>query len=161
MTDQISKDQVYEILFMNLVLMFQTSAMQHMGKLKNPMTDKIEKNMEQAQMSIDILDMLKAKTANNLSEHETTFLERAISELKLNYVDELKKDPASGQPETEAETKAGEEPAAQPAQESAGEKTPADEKTPPKKKKSSGGKTKTTGKAKTASTKGEPKTDKK
>ena len=92
MAEQISKEQIHEILFMNIVIMFQTSAMQHMGKLKNPMTDKIERNLEQAQMSIDILDMLKAKTQNNLSEHETTFLNRAISELKLNFVDEVEKD---------------------------------------------------------------------
>ena len=95
MADQIPKDQIHEILFMNLVLMFQTSAMQHMGKLKHPVTDKIDRNMEQAQMSIDILDMLKAKTKNSLSEHETTFLDRAISELKLNYVDEMEKDTSS------------------------------------------------------------------
>ena len=39
MTDQFSSEQLNEIMFLNLVLMFQTSAMQHMGKLKNPISD--------------------------------------------------------------------------------------------------------------------------
>ena len=66
--------------------------------------DKIERNLEQAQMSIDILDMLKAKTQNNLSEHETTFLDRAISELKLNFVDEVAKDKTGKEAEKEEAT---------------------------------------------------------
>jgi len=80
-----------QALFLQLILTFQTAAMQQMGKIKNPLTDKIEKNLEQAQMSIDMLDMLKAKTKGNLSDEETRTLDRIITELKLNYIDELEK----------------------------------------------------------------------
>lgn len=80
-----------QALFLQLILTFQTAAMQQMGKIKNPLTDKIEKNMEQAQMSIDMLDMLKVKTKGNLSDEEARTLDRIITELKLNYVDELEK----------------------------------------------------------------------
>ncbi|HOT97878.1 MAG TPA: DUF1844 domain-containing protein [bacterium] len=81
-------------LFFNLVMMFQSAAMQQMGKLKNPMTDAIERNMEQARLSIDMLDMLQAKTAGNLGEDEAKFVAHVISELKLNYIDEVNKDKA-------------------------------------------------------------------
>ncbi|MCX7983426.1 MAG: DUF1844 domain-containing protein [Bacteroidetes bacterium] len=79
-------------LFYSLVLTFQATAMQQMGKLKNPLTDKIERNLEQAQMSIDILDMLETKTKGNLDEEEERFLKSVLHELKLNYVDEVSKD---------------------------------------------------------------------
>ena len=42
-----------EGLFMQLVLMFQTAAMQQMGKVINPLTKKIEKDLAQAKFSIE------------------------------------------------------------------------------------------------------------
>jgi signal recognition particle GTPase len=90
--DKITKD---ELLLTQLILMFQTSAMQSMGKLKNPVTDKIEKNLGQAQISIDMLDMLHKKMKNNLSQEEERMLSGVIKELKLNYVDEMNKSQSS------------------------------------------------------------------
>lgn len=79
-------------LFMGLVLMFHAAAMQHMGKTKNPITDKIERSLDQAQFVIDTLDALALKTKGNLSDEEARFLTNVIKELKLNYVEELAKD---------------------------------------------------------------------
>ena len=42
-----------EMMFIQLVSMFQAAALQQMGKMKNPVTGKIERNIEQAQLSID------------------------------------------------------------------------------------------------------------
>jgi hypothetical protein len=53
-------------MFMYLVGSFEMSAMMAMGKIKNPMTDKTEKDLKQAQFSIDLLDMIKEKTKSNL-----------------------------------------------------------------------------------------------
>ena len=82
-------------LFMGLVLMFHAAAMQHMGKTKNPLSDKIERSLEQAQFVIDTLDAIASKTKGNLSEEESRFLVNVIKELKLNYVEELDKDKTS------------------------------------------------------------------
>ena len=79
-------------LFMGLVLMFHAAAMQHMGKTKNPISDKIERSLEQAQFIIDTLDALSSKTKGNLSDEESRFLANIIKELKLNYVEELDQD---------------------------------------------------------------------
>ena len=79
-------------LFYGLIYTFQMQAMFQMGKLKNPMTDKIEKDLQSANVSIDMLDMLLEKTKNNISEEEKKFLEHTISDLKLNYVDESNKE---------------------------------------------------------------------
>lgn len=78
-------------LFGGLVTMFHTAALQQMGKIKNPVNDTIERDLEQAQMSIDMLDMLQTKTKGNLSKDEEAFLGTAIRELKLNFVDEKAK----------------------------------------------------------------------
>ena len=79
-------------LFMYLVSSFELAAMQAMGKLKNPMTDKIEVSLEQAQFSIDVLDMLKERTKGNLGDYESRFLENTLGQLKLNYIDVKEKE---------------------------------------------------------------------
>ena len=77
-------------LFMYLVGTFQSSAWIALGKMKNPMTDKIEKNLDQASYYIDLLDMLQSKTKGNVSEYEKQMLINTVSELKMNFIDEQK-----------------------------------------------------------------------
>ena len=112
MTDKISTDQKNQVLFFQLIMSFQAAAYHQMGKIKNPLTDKIERDMQQAQLSIDIIDMIKIKTEGNRTPEETSFIDEISRELKLNYVDELKKDKKSDaekeQPtETDKKTDAG------------------------------------------------------
>lgn len=82
----------HQILFMQLVMQNQQIAMMAMGKIKNPVTDKIDRNLEYAKVSIDTLDMLQARTKGNLTEYEEKFLTEALKDLKLNYVNEVEKD---------------------------------------------------------------------
>lgn len=79
------------LLFAQLVLSFQAAAWQQIGKVVSPLTGKIERNLEMAKSSIDILGMLENKTKGNLNEHESKFLGQVLTELRLNYVEELKK----------------------------------------------------------------------
>ncbi len=67
--------------------------------MKNPITDKIERDLQQAQISIDILDMLAEKTKGNLSEEESRLLKGILQELKLNYVDESTKEQPTAEKE--------------------------------------------------------------
>lgn len=87
-------------MFMYLVGSFEMSAMMAMGKIKNPITDKTERDLTQAQFSIDILDMLKEKTSGKLSEYEAKYLENTLGQLKLNYIDEAKKPAETPEVET-------------------------------------------------------------
>ncbi|MBI3111373.1 MAG: DUF1844 domain-containing protein [Ignavibacteriales bacterium] len=96
--NQIDKDGA---LLMNLLLLFQAAAMQHMGKIKNPMTDTIERDLEQAQFAIDTLDMMANKMEGNLTSDEERLLTSILKELKLNYVDEQSK--PTPQPEEKKE----------------------------------------------------------
>ena len=79
-------------LFTQLLSVFYSSAMMALGKIKNPSTDKIERNLEQAKISIDILELIKEKTKNNLTDSQKRMLEGLLTDLRLNFVDESNKD---------------------------------------------------------------------
>jgi hypothetical protein len=78
-------------LLVQLLYIFHASAMQSMGKLKNPITDKVERDMSQAKQSIDMLEMIKEKTKGNLSADLSRILDGFLTELRLNFVDESNK----------------------------------------------------------------------
>ena len=100
-------------LFLQLVLTFQSAAWQQMGKVKNPFTDKVERNLEQARHSIDMLEMFRAKSQGNLTEDEKSFLDRTISELQLNFVAEIDKMEPEPQEKPEEKPKPTEKKAAE------------------------------------------------
>lgn len=86
-----NQDERYTALYGGLITMFQTAALHQMGKVQNPATNAIERDLEQAEMSIDMLEMLQTKTKGNLKREEEEYLANVLRDLKLNYVDELAK----------------------------------------------------------------------
>ena len=78
-------------LFIHLVNTFVQSAWISLGKVKNPVSDKMERNLDQATYYIDLMDMLQTKMKGNLSEWEEQYIIHSLSELKLNFIDEQKK----------------------------------------------------------------------
>lgn len=95
--------------FLQLVLSLQAGAMQQMGKVVSPVTGEIERDLELARHTIDILGMLQSKTDGNLSGEESKLLAHILSELRLNYVDESKKDASKSDAASGAEGEAAEE----------------------------------------------------
>jgi len=85
-------------LFMQLLYMFHTSAMQGLGKIADP-TGQVSRNLEYVSQTIDLMVMLKEKSKGNISEDIEKVLDGMLSELKLNYVDE------KGKPEQKEEVK--------------------------------------------------------
>ena len=75
-------------LFMQLIIQNQKMAMISLGKVKNPVSDTLDKNLKYAKLSIDTLDMLIQKTKGNLSEYEEKFLAETVNQLKIFYVEE-------------------------------------------------------------------------
>ena len=78
-------------LFVTLVSSLSSQAWIQMGKIKNPVTDKIEKNLDAASMSIDMLAMIQEKTKNNLDDYESKLLDQSLNDLKMNFVFEKNK----------------------------------------------------------------------
>jgi hypothetical protein len=79
-------------LFQHLVAMFETLALQQLGKLVNPITGAVDRDLRQARITIDILEMVREKTAGNLSPEEKRLLDAVLTELQMNYVDESKRE---------------------------------------------------------------------
>jgi hypothetical protein len=99
-------------LFLGLIHSFQGAAMQQMGKVPNPFTNEIERDLAQARLSIDMLEMLEERTAGNLTGEETRFLKHVLTELRLNYVAEVDEDRKTGKaPAAEGSSGAGDVPA--------------------------------------------------
>ncbi len=105
MAEKYSQEEINEAYFTQLVFTFQATAMQQMGKIVNPLTGKVEKDMVQAKHSIDIVSMLEQKTRGNLNEREKKLVERVLFELRMNYVDEMKVVEEEEKEEKEAEQK--------------------------------------------------------
>ena len=82
-------------LFLQLVLGLQQSGMIALGKLMNPITRKVELHLEAARDTIDTLAALEARTSDKLEPDERRVLQQAITELRMNYVDEVKKSGAA------------------------------------------------------------------
>jgi hypothetical protein len=85
-------------LFLHLLLGLQQSGMMALGKLMNPLTRQIEKNLDAARDTIDTLAAIEARTKGNLEPDEARVLQQVLTELRMNYLDELKK---SGTPQPE------------------------------------------------------------
>jgi hypothetical protein len=96
-------------LFIGLVQSFQAAAMQQMGKVMNPFTQKIERDMVHARMSIEMLEMLRTRTQGNLTGQEARFMNHVLTELRLNFVAEADRDKAEAGKSPEAGKNAPEE----------------------------------------------------
>jgi hypothetical protein len=112
--------QYHEARFLALISGLASNAMQHLGKVMNPLTGQIERNLDLARETIDLLRMLREKTKGNLTDREKRSLDALLSSLQLNYVDEAKaeaqkakEEPKETPPEPKKEEEAAEEAAAE------------------------------------------------
>ncbi|MCD4814667.1 DUF1844 domain-containing protein [bacterium] len=99
------EEKLFEMLFLQMVMSLNEAAMIQMGKTVNPATGKIEKNVVQAQGTIDLLRMLKKKTAVNLNDQEQQLLDKSIMNLEMDFVQEkeirIKEQRSAGLPQDE------------------------------------------------------------
>jgi len=100
------QNENYDMHFFQLVFSLQAGAMQQMGKIASLLTGKVERDLNLAKASIDMLDMLQRKTEGNLTPEEKMLIEHTLYELRLNYVEEVKKGDAEPEKTEEAGKKA-------------------------------------------------------
>jgi hypothetical protein len=92
----IAPPETHKAYFVQLVLMLSGSALQQMGKLVDPQSKKAQVNLEDAQATIDLLDMLEAKTKGNLDKEEERMIRDTLMSLKMNFVETM--DAVGGEP---------------------------------------------------------------
>jgi len=104
MVEEINEEKLFQTLFLHLVYSFQNLAVMQLGKIVNPTTNKVEKDLVQAKNTIDILRMLREKTKGNLSKEESDLIEQVIYTLQLNYADEVEKESKENKESKESES---------------------------------------------------------
>jgi len=103
--EKISKEELSQLMFIQYVSALANSGMQHLGKIMNSLTGKMDKNLEAAEGTIELLSMLKAKTKGNLNDIEEKILSDGIANLQLNYADEIKRSEEERESKTNKEDK--------------------------------------------------------
>lgn len=72
--------------FSGFIVSLAHAAMVHLGEMPDPVTGAMNRDIEQARYSIDLIDMFVVKTKGNLTPDEEMLLTRVAGDLKLKYV---------------------------------------------------------------------------
>ncbi len=75
-----------EISFGSFVVSLATQVLMQLGQMSPPPGVKIEKDVEAAKQTIDILAMLKEKTKGNLDAEEANLIEEILHNLRMGFV---------------------------------------------------------------------------
>ncbi len=78
--------QNYEATFSVLVTSIASAAAMSLGLAPNPNTGKAEPDRAMAKFNIDLLDVLKDKTRNNLSKDEQQLIDYLLQDLHMKFV---------------------------------------------------------------------------
>jgi len=81
----VTREEMLEALFADLVARQTNLALMFLGKVNNPQTGQPTVDLEAAQMFIDQLDMLEAKTHGNLSKSEAKFLKDSLTHVRMVF----------------------------------------------------------------------------
>ena len=81
----------YTIRFTDYISMLGQNCLFQLGKIADPLSGNINKDLRTAKITIDIISMLKEKTVGNLTNEENAYLQNTLSSLRLTYVDEINK----------------------------------------------------------------------
>ena len=91
MADGAGEGERSSFLFAHLIAMFETLALQQLGKLVNPISGEACPDLRQARITIDMVDMIREKTRAISPPDEKRLLDAVLVELQMNYLDESKR----------------------------------------------------------------------
>jgi hypothetical protein len=72
--------------FSTFVISLSTSALFHLGEIPDPDGARPTLNLDMARHTIDLLSMLREKTAGNLSREESKLLGQFLYDLRMKYL---------------------------------------------------------------------------
>jgi hypothetical protein len=84
---ELNREEMQSALFVQLVMQQANMAMMLLGKLPNPETGKTMRELEAAQVFIDQLEMIEAKTKGNLNPQEAALLKQTLMSLRMAFVE--------------------------------------------------------------------------
>ena len=78
--------------FISFIFTLSTHAQIGLGLIPNPISKKVEVDLNLAKYQIDVIEMLYKKTKGNLSQDEEKFVGDILHNLKMAYVGSIQKD---------------------------------------------------------------------
>lgn len=79
--------EAMEVNFLSFILGLGTQALLHLGDMENPVSHRVERDLEAAKQVIDLLGILREKTRNNLEPAEEAMLDSTLYDLRMRYVE--------------------------------------------------------------------------
>jgi hypothetical protein len=73
-----------------IVTLLATQSMINLGEIVDPLTKSTSLNLPSAKIFIDLVEVLKKKTAGNLSVEEEKFMKDILGNLKKVYQNKIK-----------------------------------------------------------------------
>jgi hypothetical protein len=103
MENEVSREEYLSSVFATMVMQLTNMAAMFMGKVPNPENNQMVVDLDAAQIFIDQLEMLEAKTKGNLDAEEQNILKQGLTMVRMAFVeavDEGQKQAAQPAPST-------------------------------------------------------------
>ena len=111
--EEATPEQIMSAIFANMVMQNAQMAAMFLGRVPHPQTGERVQDLEGAQMFIDQLEMLEAKTKGNLSKEEANLLKQSLMSARMAFVEAVRSG-APAKPETSPAPPAETSPAPEP-----------------------------------------------
>jgi len=110
----LSREEIMSALFGHMVIQNTNMALMFLGQMPHPESGERLYDIEAARMFIDQLEMLEAKTKNNLTAEEGKLLQQSLMHLRMSFVQAVENppetEPATQPAETASQPQAEENP---------------------------------------------------
>jgi len=87
MAEEATREEYLSSVFATMVMQLTNMAAMFMGKVPNPENNKMVVDLDAAQIFIDQLEMLEAKTKGNLSSQEEKILKQGLTMVRMAFVE--------------------------------------------------------------------------
>jgi Domain of unknown function (DUF1844) len=88
--ENMSREELMSALFASMVMQQSNMAMLYLGQVPHPETGQPVRDLDAAQMFIQQLEMLEAKTKGNLGKEEASLLKHSLSSVRMAFVQTVK-----------------------------------------------------------------------
>jgi hypothetical protein len=87
MENEVSREEYLSSVFATMVMQLTNMAAMFMGKVPNPENNQMIVDLDAAQIFIDQLEMLEAKTKGNLDPEEQNILTQGLTMVRMAFVE--------------------------------------------------------------------------
>jgi hypothetical protein len=85
--EAVRKNALPKVDFSGFILSIYSSGLVQLGKVGDPSSGEVKKDLTMAKYTIDMMAMLSEKTKGNLNEDEENLMRALLSEIRMAYVE--------------------------------------------------------------------------